>query len=213
MRRFGPPSCRQWRWALVAAGTAALVGIPAFADRAGRRRRPDVDVSSWRARILHSAAQPYQGYAEGHGGLPPPRAAGRGRPVHTDQRHVPHPHLVFAGRTAGAPTSCTPGGERDRYRDTRPACGCGTRASTRSTFVHGDTQLRLPIPTDVTPPDLARRIARCGHAVRAQRARAQADRRARRRRLPDRPGLAVSTIGQDRPLGRHGDRRCRCGSR
>jgi hypothetical protein len=49
------------------------------------------------------------------------------------------------------------GGERDRYRS---ADGLWTWDSGvhRATLASGQTQLRLPIPSDLAPPDLARRI-------------------------------------------------------
>ncbi len=100
------------------------------------------------------------------------------------------------------------GGERDRYGqpDGMWVWDSGTH---RSVFVQGETQLRLPIPIDLTPPGPGSPAAGRGPARRAGGARRPPHRRTRRRRGAD-PALGLrrrpSTPSTSGPIPRPASR-------
>jgi hypothetical protein len=154
VRTVRATASRQWRWALVAVGTAALVSIPAIVD-AWPAKASEIDASSLRARIMASADTPYQGYIEGHGGIHLPDLPGAAdlSTLISDTSRI---RIWYSSPDRWRSDLLYSGGERDRYK-TPTGLWVWDSGTHRSTFVNTETQLRLPIPTDITPPELARR--------------------------------------------------------
>ncbi len=155
MRTVGATLGRQWRWALVGTGAAGLIALPAIVGRLPAAAS-DLSASQLVARIRQSAAQPYQGYAEGHGGLRLPELPGAAD-LSTLISDTSRMRMWYAGPNSWRSDLLYSGGERDRYRTPNGLVTWDSGVHT-ATFVPGDTQLRLPIPPDLMPPDLARRI-------------------------------------------------------
>ena len=113
-------------------------------------------------------------------------AARRGRPVDPDQRHLPDAGLVREpGPVADRPPLLGRRAGPLRHRRGHVDLGLGHAPRRRSW--RATTQLRLPIPIDLTPPDLGRRLARRRPAGRDHVDLAPPDRRPRRRRGPHPP--------------------------
>jgi hypothetical protein len=146
---------RQWRWALVAAGAVVLVTLPAAVD-ARPAQRSSVGLDALVARIQASDRQPYHGYAEGHGGLRLPELPGAAD-LSTLTSDTSRIRVWYDNPERWRTDLLYSGGERDRYR-TSQGTWTWDSGTHRAVLLQGDTQLRLPIPVDLTPPDLGRRI-------------------------------------------------------
>jgi hypothetical protein len=146
---------RHWRWALVATGAAGLVVLPAVVA-AVPVHGSGSSAAELSSRILASTNQPYEGYVEGHGGLRLPDLPGAAD-LSTLTSDTSRVRVWYAGPQRWRTDLLYSGGERDRYRTPEGLWIWDSGVHT-SSFVEGDTQLRLPLPSDATPPDLARRI-------------------------------------------------------
>ena len=155
MHRLGTALRRQWRWVLVGTGVVALVALPAIVD-ALPAPSAEVDVSALTARILASADQPYHGYAEGRGAMRLPELPGAAD-LSTLVSGTSRMRLWYESSDRWRTDLLYSGGERDRYR-TPEGIWTWDSGTHGTTFLAGETQLRLPLPIDLTPPDLARRI-------------------------------------------------------
>ena len=145
---------RQWRWVVVLVVVRTLLAPPAAVD-AVPAQRSSVGLDELATRIKASAGQPYHGYAEGHGGLRLPELPGAAD-LSTLTSDTSRSASGTRARTGGGPTSCTRAASGTA---TAPATGRGRGFGThRAVFLDSATQLRLPIPIDLTPPDLARRL-------------------------------------------------------
>src|SRR6266508_236097 len=155
MRRVRAALGRQWRWALVGTGTAGLLVLPVVVA-SWPAHSSGLGVPALTARMLSSATQPYEGYAEGHGGLRLPELPGAAD-LSTLTSDTSRMRVWYAAPDSWRNDLLYSGGERDRYRSPD---GLWTWDSGvhRATFTPGETQLRLPIPSDLAPPDLARRL-------------------------------------------------------
>ncbi|WP_432824229.1 hypothetical protein [Dactylosporangium sp. CA-092794] len=182
------------RWAVVAAGIAALVAVPlvaAFAPVTAPRVAPAV----LRERILAAARGAYQGYAESRGSLVLPDLPQLGDLSgllggSTSMR------VWRAGPAAWRVAVLDPAGERDWFRT---AGGTYTWDYGRNLWTEtvGDPALRPPQPSDLVPPELARRLiadAGPGAALRALPARRVAGIAA--------AGLRVTPADPDTTIGR-----------
>jgi outer membrane lipoprotein-sorting protein len=155
MQRVGTAVRRQWRWALVGTGVAGLVVLPPIID-ARPVPRSSVGVEALTARILASDQQPYHGYAEGRGAMRLPELPGAAD-LSTLISDTSRMRLWYEGPGRWRTDLLYSGGERDRYRSPEGlwTWDSGTHGIT---FLAEETQLRLPIPVDLTPPDLVRRM-------------------------------------------------------
>jgi hypothetical protein len=155
MHRFLAAARRQWRWGLVGVGVLALVSLPALVD-AVPVERSDVSLDTLVQRIEASADRPYHGYAEGRGALRLPELPGAAD-LSTLMSDTSRMRLWYDAPDRWRTDLLYSGGERDRYGepDGMWVWDSGTH---RSVFVREETQLRLPLPIDLTPPDLARRL-------------------------------------------------------
>ena len=155
MHGFLAAARRQWRWGLVGIGVLALVSAPALVD-ALPVERSDLPLETLVQRIEASADRPYHGYAEGRGALRLPELPGAAD-LGTLMSDTSRMRLWYDGPDRWRTDLLYSGGERDRYGepDGMWVWDSGTH---RSVFVQDETQLRLPIPIDLTPPDLARRL-------------------------------------------------------
>jgi outer membrane lipoprotein-sorting protein len=146
---------RHWRWALVGTGFVALVALPGMVD-ALPADQSTVPADALVARILDSAGQPYHGYAEARGGLRLPELSGAAD-LSTLISDTGKMRLWYESPDRWRTDLLYSGGERDRY-GTPEGTWTWDSGTHRSVFLEGETQLRLPIPIDVTPPDLGRRL-------------------------------------------------------
>ena len=155
MHGFLAAARRQWRWGLLGLGVLALVGMPAIVD-ALPVERSGLPLETLVDRIETSADRPYHGYAEGRGALRLPELPGAAD-LATLMSDTSRMRLWYDGPDRWRTDLLYSGGERDRYGepDGMWVWDSGTH---RSVFVQDETQLRLPIPIDLTPPDLARRL-------------------------------------------------------
>jgi hypothetical protein len=145
------------RWALVLGGVCALGLVPALL---GALPAPPVDAGAGplRARILASADQPYQGYAESRGSLGVPQLPDLGD-VGTLLGGESRIRAWYAAPHSWRVATVEATGERDVYQT---AAGIYVWDFERNQLVHliGDVPARLPWAGDVTPPELARRLLR-----------------------------------------------------
>ena len=147
---------RQWRWVLVGVGIVVLVALPALFG-AVPARRSETGVDALASRILASADQPYQGYAESRGGLRLPELPGAAD-LSTLISDTARMRLWYDGPDQWRTDLLYSGGERDRY-GTPDGIWTWDSGNHRAAFLdHDESQLRLPLPIDLTPPDLARRL-------------------------------------------------------
>ena len=145
------------RWALVLGGVCALCLIPALVS-ALPAPRAEADAGLLRTRILASADQPYQGYAESSGsvGLPDlPDLGDVGTLLGGDSRI----RAWYASPRSWRMATVEATGERDVYQT---ADGVYIWDFERNQITHliGNLPARLPWAADVTPPELARRLLR-----------------------------------------------------
>jgi hypothetical protein len=155
MHGFLAAGRRQWRWGLVGVGVLALVSLPVLVD-ALPAERSDLPLDTLVERIEASADLPYHGYAEGRGALRLPELPGAAD-LSTLMSDTSRMRLWYDAPDRWRTDLLYSGGERDRYGepDGMWVWDSGTH---RSVFVQDESQLRLPLPIDLTPPDLARRL-------------------------------------------------------
>jgi len=144
------------RWALVAAGTALLCGLPALI---GVWPVPASGLSAGqlRARILASAAVPYQGYAESSAGLGLPNLPDVGDVTalldgRTDQ------YVWYRSARQWRADVLTTAGESDTYQAGTLGTFEWAYSSDTLTQILGSQPVRLPRAADLLPPALAQRL-------------------------------------------------------
>lgn len=144
------------RWALVAAGTALLCGLPALIG-AWPVPASGLSAGQLRARILASVAVSYQGYAESSAGLGLPSLPDVGDVTAlldgtTDQ------YAWYRSARQWRSDVLTTAGENDTYH----AGALGTfewvYSTDTLTQVLGSQPIRLPRAADLLPPALAQRL-------------------------------------------------------
>ena len=146
---------RQWRWVVVLGVVVALLALPAAVD-ALPAQRSSVGPDDLVTKIEASAGQPYHGYAEGHGGLRLPELPGAAD-LSTLTSDTSRIRVWYESPNRWRTDLLYSGGERDRY-GTAEGTWTWDSGTHRAVFLEGATQLRLPIPVDLTPPDLGRRL-------------------------------------------------------
>jgi hypothetical protein len=144
------------RWALVAAGTAVLCGLPALIG-AWPVSASGLSAAQLRARILASGAVAYQGYAESSAGLGLPSLPDVGDVTSlldgtTDQ------YAWYRSANQWRADVLTTAGENDTYQ--AGALGTFEWVYTTDTVtqVFGSQPVRLPRAADLLPPALAQRL-------------------------------------------------------
>jgi hypothetical protein len=144
------------RWALVVAGTALLCGLPALIG-AWPVAASGLSAAQLRARILASAAVPYQGYAESSANLGLPSLPDVGDVTAlldgtTDQ------YAWYRSASQWRADVLTTAGENDTYE--AGALGSFQWVYTTDTLtqIFGSQPVRLPRAADVLPPALAQRL-------------------------------------------------------
>ncbi len=146
---------RAWRWWVVLAAVAVLVGLPWLVARLPADAAA-VAPTELAARITASAAHPYSGSVETRGAVLLPDILGAEEAVDllggTSRLRV-----WVAGPTSWRVDVLTRTGERDTYRDAR---GIRVWDSERRlvTRTRGEAILGLPGAADLLPPELARRL-------------------------------------------------------
>jgi hypothetical protein len=145
------------RW-LAVGGAAVVLGALPPAVAAWPVSTPRTTASGLLAKILGSAAVPYQGYVDSHGRLTLPDVPQLGDVVGllSGQTSI---RAWYAGPAAWRVAAVDPLGEKDIYRD---ADGTYVWDFQRNllTLVAGVVPVRLPWAADLVPPDLARRLLR-----------------------------------------------------
>lgn len=145
----------RWRWVVILAGVALLLALPAVV-RAWPVDAADVPADQLAQRVLASADQPYQGYAETRGGLALPDFGSL-----SDQAELlggsSRLRVWYAGPTAWRVDLLGPTGERDVYGDPEGTWEWSSNLQ-MAERLEVDTQLRLTKPADLLPPELGRRL-------------------------------------------------------
>ncbi len=143
------------RWAIAAAGTAALCALPTLVGFVpARADRPPL--TTLLARIQASGGVPYSGYAESRGALGLPNLPRLGD-VDALLSGTTRMRAWYAGQHKLRVDRLTLIGEDDTYRD----AGGSSRWSSidrKVTRVDGEPPLRLPEAADLLPPELGRRL-------------------------------------------------------
>jgi hypothetical protein len=143
------------RWLVVAALVAALCAVP-IVIAALPVARSSLSADALRARVLASASAPYQGLVETRGSLGLPDLPGlsdvTGLLGGTTRMRVWHDSA-----RRWRVDVITPTGERDLHQSPQ---GMSTWDYERNLFTRliGEPPVRLPRGSDLTPPDLARRL-------------------------------------------------------
>jgi hypothetical protein len=143
------------RWAVVAAGLAALCAMPVLAS-ALPVSVPELTASQLRGRILASAAESYAGYAESNATFGLPELPGL-RDVTSLLDGVTKMRVWEATPTRWRVDVLSDAGERDTYQ-LGPASYIWDSGEELLTKVTGQQALRLPRPADLVPPALAVRL-------------------------------------------------------
>ena len=143
------------RWLTVGGAVLGLCALPAVIA-AWPVPQPAIDPATLRDRVLASAGQPYQGYAESHGrlGVPDLSELGAVRDLLTGTTRIRSWH---AGPDAWRVATLSTTGEADVYR----VAGSTYRWDFENNLlvqILGDISVRLPWPVDLLPPELARRL-------------------------------------------------------
>jgi hypothetical protein len=140
---------------MVAALVAALCAVPVVIA-ALPVARSSLTADALRARALASAAAPYQGLVEARGSLGLPDLPGLSD-VTDLLGGTTRMRVWYDSARHWRLDVITPTGERDLYRNPR---GTTTWDYERNLFtrVLGESPVRLPRGSDLTPPDLARRL-------------------------------------------------------
>jgi len=144
------------RWALVAAGTALLCGLPALIG-AWPVAASGVSVTQLRARILASASVPYQGYAESTAALGLPSLPDVGN-VTTMLDGTTDQYAWYRSASQWRADMLTTAGEQDTYQAGALGTFEWTYTTDTLTQVFGSQPVRLPRAADLLPPALAQRL-------------------------------------------------------
>ena len=147
----------RWRWLVVLAGVAVLVGAPA-AISAWPVKQSNITAAQLLARIAQSKATPYSGYAESSGGLalPVTRQLSSVADLFGETTQM---RAWWRDDTSWRLDTITFAGETDTH-----GTPCGTwqwdYESNRATFTEqcGPVDVRLPQAGDLLPTNLARRL-------------------------------------------------------
>jgi hypothetical protein len=144
------------RWAIVAAGTALLCGLPALIA-AWPVPAAAVSAAQLRARILSSEGVPYQGYAESNVDLGLPSLPDLGDVTSlldgtTDQ------YAWYRSADEWRADVLTTAGETDTYQSGAYGTYEWNYSSNLLTQILGNEPVRLPRAADLLPPALAQRL-------------------------------------------------------
>jgi hypothetical protein len=146
----------QWRWGVVAAGTAALLLLPWTIARIPHSRS-SIGAADLLTRVRASADVPYSGLAESEGGLQLPDA----RQFNSVANLVggrSQLRVWYANPELWRVDSITPTGEKDVHLDGRLLWEWDYETSVVDATIVDPGQMHLPRPSDLTPPELARRF-------------------------------------------------------
>ncbi|HKA67584.1 MAG TPA: hypothetical protein VKG85_00555 [Actinomycetes bacterium] len=183
------------RWLTVGGAVLGLCALPVLIA-AWPVPPPGIDPATLRDRVLASADQPYQGYAESHGhlGIPDLSELGAVRGLLTGTTRI---RSWYAGPDAWRVATLSTTGEADEYR----VPGSTYHWDFEYDFlvrILDDVAVRLPRPSDLLPPELARRLLRsavAGDSVTSIAARRVAGRTAAGLRLhPSDPDTTVDRV-------------------
>jgi len=143
------------RWSLVLAVIVVLTAIPIVINVWPARTRP-IDAATLRDRITSSGKQPYQGYAQSSGllGLP---ALPNLTQVTALASGVTEMRTWYAAKDRWRVDVLGPGTEHDVYQ-TPDAQFSWDYGDNQLTQIVGEQPIRLPRATDLTPPELGRRV-------------------------------------------------------
>jgi hypothetical protein len=143
------------RWLVVATATVVLAAVP-VAVSAVPARAPATGVGQLAARIRASAVQPFQGYAvsTGSAGLPALPQLGDVADLLNGDTHL---RVWYGSSSHWRVDVIGAGAERDTYQlpGRQVVWDFGRNLLTE---VDGSAPIRLPQGSDLTPPDLARRL-------------------------------------------------------
>ena len=143
------------RWLVVLAVVAVLCSLP-VAVAAWPARAPTIPAEVLRERMLASAGQPYQGYAQSAGSMGLPELPRLGQ-VTALLSGTTQMRAWYAGRDRWRVDVLGAGTERGLYQtsDGQYVWDYGDNQLTR---IVGEQPARLPRAPDLIPPDLARRL-------------------------------------------------------
>jgi hypothetical protein len=144
------------RWALVVAGTALLCGVPALIG-AWPVPASGLSAAQLRARILASAAVPYQGYAESSASLGLPSLPDVGN-ITTLLDGTTDQYAWYRSASQWRADVLTTAGENDTYQTGALGSFEWTYTTDTLTQVFGSEPVRLPRAADLLPPALAQRL-------------------------------------------------------
>jgi hypothetical protein len=149
---------RQWRgrWALVAAGTALLCGLPALIG-AWPVAVSGLPAAQLRTRILASAAIPYQGYAESSASLGLPSLPDVGN-ITTLLDGTTDQYAWYRSASQWRADVLSTAGEDDTYQAGALGTFEWSYTSNTLTQIFGNQPIRLPRAADLLPPALAQRL-------------------------------------------------------
>jgi len=146
----------QWRWAVVAVGTAALLLLP-WAIARIPHSHSSIAATTLLARIRASADVAYSGLVESEGGLQLPNA----RQLNSVADLVggrSQLRVWYANRQFWRVDSITPTGEKDVHLDGKLLWQWDYETNVVDATIVDPGQMHLPRPSDLTPPELARRF-------------------------------------------------------
>jgi hypothetical protein len=149
-------TAQAWRrWAAVLAVVVVLCSVPIVVN-AWPARAANVPLATLRQRIAGSAGQAYQGYAQSSGLLPLP-ALPNLEQVTALVSGTTEMRTWYAGRSRWRVDVVDGGAERDTYQtpDAQYVWDYGDNQLSR---IVGEQPIRLPRASDVTPPELVRRL-------------------------------------------------------
>ena len=141
---------------MVAVGTAALLLLPWTIARIPHSRS-SIGAADLLARVRASADVPYSGLAESEGGLQLPDA----RQLNSVANLVggrSELRVWYANPEFWRVDSITPTGETDVHMDSRLLWEWNYETSVVDATIVDPGQMHLPRPSDLTPPELARRL-------------------------------------------------------
>jgi len=177
------------RWALVAAGTALLCGLPALIG-AWPVSASGLSAAQLRTRILASAAVPYQGYAESSADLGLPSLPDVGS-ITTLLDGTTDQYAWYRSASQWRADVLTTAGENDTYQAGTLGTFEWSSSSNTLTQIFGSQPVRLPRAADLLPPALAQRLT--SYAGAATRLSVLAGRRVAG---IDAAGIRITPVGQ-----------------
>jgi hypothetical protein len=143
------------RWAVVLAVVVVLCSVPVIVN-VWPARAANVPIGTLRERIAASAGQVYQGYAQSSGLLPLPSLPNLEQ-VTALVSTTTEMRTWYAGRDRWRVDVIDAGSERDTYQ-TPDAQYVWDYGDNRLSRIVGDQPIRLPHASDMTPPELVRRL-------------------------------------------------------